>query len=293
VDYVGAGALLAIAAAMLIAVVWVSWSQRNTAGIWWVAAGAVIATDGLITATGQPAFLVPYSGDATGPFTAWLFYRGFCDYAERPPLRAAAVLAIVTSLAWIVIFNWISPDFTVVPAVIAEVILLGLAIRVLLQSAQTPLDRVLAAMCLLPIVLIALIPWIREPGQGRNAEIEIWVASIVPMALVIICALLERGLVGTRHTLDRRTEQLRMAAQLARMGTWSYHGRDGYVDWSDELWQIFDRPPDAGQPSRSAQIAGFSPEARERFRAAVVAAAETGIVVDIKLPFAHPDGETG
>ncbi len=66
------------------------------------------------------------------------------------------------------------------------------------------------------------------------------------------------------EALGRSLERLHEAQRIARLGHWSLDLRSGQLEWSEEIYRIFERSPEAFTPSYEAFLAAVHPDDRER-----------------------------
>ena len=114
-----------------------------------------------------------------------------------------------------------------------------------------------------------------EPGDALTG----WlcpVASVVPGLVLLACLLwvartrrtLRRSLEEARRDLERRSEDLRQATDLAEVGVWFWDLSSGAIEWTDRCQAHLSLPP--GRPPSLGQFfSSMHPEDRERVRLAI------------------------
>jgi len=110
------------------------------------------------------------------------------------------------------------------------------------------------------------------------------------------------GLLGfTQDITDRkraeaslRSEQMMLARTegIAHIGSWEWDIATDIVNWSDELFRIFQRDPQEGAPSFADQPAFYHPEDFAVLRQAVEAAVADGTPYALELRAIRKDGKT-
>ena len=95
-------------------------------------------------------------------------------------------------------------------------------------------------------------------------------------------------------TLRQIASDLRIAQQVAHVGSWHLDLRSGLAHWSEELYRIFGRDPDEGVPRLlSEESKVLLPESTARLRAAVDKLRADGEPYELDLDFVRPDGSVG
>jgi len=91
-----------------------------------------------------------------------------------------------------------------------------------------------------------------------------------------------------------RSKQLMLARTegIANIGSWEWDIATDTVTWSDELFRIFQRDPQAGAPSFAEHPAFYHPDDMARLRQAVEAAVADGTPYELELRAIRKDGET-
>lgn len=78
------------------------------------------------------------------------------------------------------------------------------------------------------------------------------------------------------NALRENEQRLKQAQYMAQMGNWEFDFTNGKLSWSEELFNLFERPIEAGPPSYDENITYYLPEDRERLQQQLQAALETG-----------------
>ncbi|MEE8395076.1 MAG: PAS domain S-box protein [bacterium] len=92
------------------------------------------------------------------------------------------------------------------------------------------------------------------------------------------------------EALRKSEENLRMAQQIASLGSWERDLANGTVTWSAEVFRIFGVDPGRYQVSTGALLQSVHPEDREKVRAATGAAIADGVPYDLEYRIRRPDG---
>ncbi len=292
-EFIGTGTLVFIVAVVLGTMAWVAVAHRQPSGLWWAAAGGLLALDGIITVAQQPAFLVPYAVDAVGPFVAWLAYRGATSFVGRPPDPWAARLALGSIAGWLALFHFGPPGTSLYASMAGTLPLVAATIFTLLRDGSSSIGRLVAASLALPVLLILAGPWTRRPMGERTPEIEVWLCSIIPIALLVTCALLERNLRSARQALEESNRKLRLAAQVGRLGVWSYERGARRPEWSSTMFEVFGMEPGQPEPPIEEQLGLVAEEDRNRYDEAVQETFRSGRVLDIEFGVMRRDGGLG
>jgi CheY-like chemotaxis protein len=93
-------------------------------------------------------------------------------------------------------------------------------------------------------------------------------------------------LLRSEHIMLARTEG------IAHIGSWGWNIATDTVNWSDELFRIFQRDPREGAPSFAEHPAFYHPDDMARLRQAVKAAVADGTPYKLELRAIRKDGET-
>ena len=89
--------------------------------------------------------------------------------------------------------------------------------------------------------------------------------------------------------VERARSLLDRTSALARVGGWELDVQTGKIDWTDEVYRIYEIDP-ATEPRLLASIDFYAPSARPVIAAAVEAAMRDGTPYDLELPFTTATG---
>jgi diguanylate cyclase len=110
----------------------------------------------------------------------------------------------------------------------------------------------------------------------------------------------EVALRGEMAERARVTELLRVnaaslqeAQRLGKIGSWEWQVSPEVTTWSDELYRILGRDPEALAPTYAEHSAMYVAESWSRLQAAVERALQSGEPYALDLQFIHPDGRPG
>ena len=90
--------------------------------------------------------------------------------------------------------------------------------------------------------------------------------------------------------LRQANEDLKLAQEIAGVGSWSLEIQSGRMIWSEEIYRIFERDPALGPCSREALEACYEGSWREIFSQATNEAMEQGVPYDLELVLTLPSG---
>jgi len=99
----------------------------------------------------------------------------------------------------------------------------------------------------------------------------------------------QERLAEAQDALNRRTETLRWATELADVGVWFWHLATGVVEWSDRARTQFALPPGRA-PSLDYFFSVVHPEDRDRVRASIDRSLTDRQDYHTVLRVVHPDG---
>ena len=120
--------------------------------------------------------------------------------------------------------------------------------------------------------------WMHRSLPGKDIECEVRLVRLpsATQALVrgSILDIAERK--RAENALKETSRRLQEAQRIAQMGSWEVNILDGTVDWSDEVYSIFEVRPEDFQPSYDNYFSVLHPEDAERVHAAYAASIETG-----------------
>jgi diguanylate cyclase (GGDEF)-like protein len=101
----------------------------------------------------------------------------------------------------------------------------------------------------------------------------------------------EVALQARENELRRANRDLGMAESWAKVGHWRIAFPDERITWSDGMYPIFGRPPEAGAPTKQAVLDTFHPEDREDVRVRLERTAMGGEDYEHRPRFIRTDGE--
>ncbi len=90
--------------------------------------------------------------------------------------------------------------------------------------------------------------------------------------------------------LEKLSQQLKKSQEVGRMGHWSLDLDTQNITWSEEVFRLVGRHPDAGEPSLEEYLGQLHPDDRPRLLERL-AAAQTGVPQDFDYRIFHPDGK--
>lgn len=96
----------------------------------------------------------------------------------------------------------------------------------------------------------------------------------------------------TELKLQQLTEQLQKAQEVAHLGHWSWDIRSGEITWSEEVFRIFRRPLQQGEPTFEELMEQVHPEDRDMVLERVNAAGQ-GISQNFDYRIINSDGTIG
>lgn len=92
------------------------------------------------------------------------------------------------------------------------------------------------------------------------------------------------------ETLRRREQELRLALEAGRMGTWEWDIPSGGIRWSDNLEEIHGLPPGGFDATFSGFLSIVHPEDRPRIEHAIARTVEERSRFDVEFRVLRPDG---
>jgi PAS domain S-box-containing protein len=93
-------------------------------------------------------------------------------------------------------------------------------------------------------------------------------------------------------SLEKAHTDLRLAQRIAKIGHWSLDPVVGRPEWSDHVYEIYERSPDDGPPSLEDYKKIYSAEHLDTFWTAIQAAIKNGKPYDIELLLNLPNGKS-
>jgi PAS domain S-box-containing protein len=99
------------------------------------------------------------------------------------------------------------------------------------------------------------------------------------------------GLKRAISDLTRSQGRLKEAQAIARMGDWEYDPASGAVNWSEQVFHLYRRDPDLGEPDFNELLAYYLPDDRLRLEFAHHKALESGESAELDLRVPHAGGQ--
>lgn len=90
--------------------------------------------------------------------------------------------------------------------------------------------------------------------------------------------------------LRERGNELREAQRLAHLGSWTWQADTDVLEWSVELYRVFDRDPGLPAPTIQEHAHFLTPESFARLMTAMSACQNTGAPYEVDLEGTRPDG---
>ncbi|MBD3404288.1 PAS domain-containing protein [candidate division GN15 bacterium] len=94
------------------------------------------------------------------------------------------------------------------------------------------------------------------------------------------------------QALRKSEERLKAAQELGRMGNWELDVATLGIEWSEEVYRLFDRDPAVGPPSFEETLNYYTPEDRARVRECLRQAIETANECALDLEVNLPSGRS-
>ena len=117
------------------------------------------------------------------------------------------------------------------------------------------------------------------PNRNEHGELVSWYGTATDV----------HDLKVAQEQLQRQADILRMTANLARLGSWTFDVASRTLSWSDEAAAILDFPPDR-RAGLDELIAGLDERDRGPFEAAVRRTLEDGLPFDAEFRMTTPRG---
>jgi signal transduction histidine kinase len=105
------------------------------------------------------------------------------------------------------------------------------------------------------------------PALQRN----LWTTGVVSLLLLAFGGVVVRGqlrAVRQQQALARSETRLKEAQRLARIGSWTHEVATGAVEWSDQVFRIFEMDPALTQPSYERFLQWVHPQDKDQVRQA-------------------------
>ncbi|MFC7499513.1 ATP-binding protein [Enterovirga sp. GCM10030262] len=118
-------------------------------------------------------------------------------------------------------------------------------------------------------------------------------AALLSLATISFAWLLIAGLYRRQRAgieIAEANQRLREAHRIARIGDWDYDLRTGAVNWSPELYAMYERDPALGPPTKDEVFAYFDEQSRPVAERAVELAIETGEPQEFEMRIILPSG---
>ena len=97
----------------------------------------------------------------------------------------------------------------------------------------------------------------------------------------------------TEEALRRSKEDLTEAQRVAHMGSWHLDVASGKVEWSDELYRMFDFDPTQPPPPFTTHEQLFTHESWDKLSTSITKTRETGLPYELELEMIRKDGSHG
>ncbi|MBD3404258.1 PAS domain-containing protein [candidate division GN15 bacterium] len=94
------------------------------------------------------------------------------------------------------------------------------------------------------------------------------------------------------QALQSSEERLKAAQQLGRMGNWELDVATLGIEWSEEVYRLFDRDPALGPPSFNETLGYYTPEDQARVRECLRQAIDTAGECELDLEVSLPSGRS-
>jgi PAS domain S-box-containing protein len=92
------------------------------------------------------------------------------------------------------------------------------------------------------------------------------------------------------QVLTDRLRQLDLAEAIASVGSWTLDPTTGIVQWSDNVYRIYERDPALGPPTLEDYERFYQGEALETLRTVLLGAVRDGKPYEVTIPLTFPDG---
>jgi diguanylate cyclase (GGDEF)-like protein/PAS domain S-box-containing protein len=98
------------------------------------------------------------------------------------------------------------------------------------------------------------------------------------------------ALMRAAHSLEQRSQEVRKAQRLARIGSWTWDVASNKVTWSSEMFRLFGRDESLPPVPIDEVPAYFSAESWTRLSAAIQSSLQTGMPYECDAEVIRPDG---
>ncbi|MEO1627507.1 MAG: PAS domain S-box protein, partial [Bacteroidota bacterium] len=85
------------------------------------------------------------------------------------------------------------------------------------------------------------------------------------------------------EALQESEQNLREAQQMANLGSWTYDLRANTIEWTEEIYRLFELDPSEAEPSYDTYLESIHPEDRPKINVAVDRAIATGQAYELNL----------
>lgn len=99
--------------------------------------------------------------------------------------------------------------------------------------------------------------------QGNKGSANLNLAYLTDSQQTIVSIIDMTAVNATKQQLITTAENLKRAQRIAHTGNWTYRVADSHMDWSDALFEIFDRPIDSDSLSYERLLSWIHPEDRK------------------------------
>lgn len=123
--------------------------------------------------------------------------------------------------------------------------------------------------------------WVRVMGERRERDGKKYLGGT-------IADITDRK--AAQISLQKSTEELKQAQQIAHVGSWEWDVEKDEIVWSDELYRIMEMDPSEELPNYEGNLKLYHPDERETLDRAVRRAVEEGIPYEIELRMLSRDG---
>ena len=96
----------------------------------------------------------------------------------------------------------------------------------------------------------------------------------------------------TEEELEKALRSLKNSQKLAKVGSWDWDIQQGNVEWSDEVYRIFNLDPQEFQPTIDSVMSRFHPDDRELHEGLILQAIENRDQYSFEARILLPDGGT-
>jgi PAS domain S-box-containing protein len=94
----------------------------------------------------------------------------------------------------------------------------------------------------------------------------------------------------SNESLRESEQQLRAAQQMSKIGSWTWDATNDIAIWSDQMYELFERPPEEGPTKYQDLSTIFPPDSLERLEEAIQFASSSGQAYEIQVETVRKDG---